>query len=683
MKTLRQMIRQPLKSISGIIIVALAMAILIICVGQYSATELTKSNLDDRYSTVALLSDTYFWQKTESGNRVHLSSLPDEIQEWIDDLVRTRTDLVKADSSTGLISAYIPELAIDNFSQYEDGDSMGDFNVGNPYRCAVLEVTITDIGTVVSKDVSTFISDDVEQEMVNHISVLCVGTVESVVGLEQGFESPVGKTILLTFIVYSEDDFEELQLRIGQRYLVYGMDYSDMDGMELQNKILNNLEAYQELFGRLSLGAVGFDFNPMMARIDCTLTVCDYSALPWNTITQDENGSFAGFVSVDDERPFYYLDGDGYHMTSISAEEYIADYQIPTITALSSTAENFLSSEEGVLWQETLEEMAISNHGFPVLAVDKLGYQATFSRDQARIVEGRDFSETERLNGDNVCIISESLATSNSLQVGDTIQFQTYAYDPNIEVQRDEIMNSTAFPSAAIYSDAIGFTSEIETYTIVGLYRQEDAWQNQNDPYGFTPNTIFIPKASVSTTMMPYTDGIYSTLIIQNGKMEEFEALMEDAGYPGLFVCYDSGYSEIVSALSAYEGVSVKALCVGIAACVVLMILFVILFPAQQGKTLSTMGSLGASRGKRVYHVMAYSFGILLPGALLGAFAGTLLWEQVTEDLMGAVNVQIPLEANLPVVATGLAFTYLMLMGLTVFTTAIPLTSNNSIMKHK
>lgn len=202
MKTLRQMIRQPLKSISGIIIVALAMAILIICVGQYSATELTKSNLDDRYSTVALLSDTYFWQKTESGNRVHLSSLPDEIQKWIDDLVKTRTDLVKADSSTGLISAYIQELTIDNFSQYEDGDSMGDFNVGNPYRCAMLEVTITDIGTVVNKDVSTFISDDVEQEMVNHISVLCVGTVESVVGLEEGFESPVGKTILLPVIVF-------------------------------------------------------------------------------------------------------------------------------------------------------------------------------------------------------------------------------------------------------------------------------------------------------------------------------------------------------------------------------------------------------------------------------------------------------------------------------------------------
>lgn len=202
MITVKQMVRQPLKTASGVIIIALAVAILVVCVGQYSATELTRSNMDDRYSTVALLSDTYFWQETESGNRVHLSSLPDEIRGWIDELIHTRTELVKAESSTGLISAYIPELTIDNFSRYEDGNRMGDYNVGNPYRCAMLEVSLTRIGTVVNRDVSTFISGEQEQELLNYISILCLGEVESVLGLEQGFCSPVGKTILLTISVY-------------------------------------------------------------------------------------------------------------------------------------------------------------------------------------------------------------------------------------------------------------------------------------------------------------------------------------------------------------------------------------------------------------------------------------------------------------------------------------------------
>ena len=370
-------------------------------------------------------------------------------------------------------------------------------------------------------------------------------------------------------------------------------------------------------------------------------------------------------------------------MTSVSTEEYVEDYQLPTIVALDGTADAFLSSMEGMLWKNTLENMEISNHGFPILAVDKLGYQAAFARDQVRIVDGRDFSEGERLNGEKVCIISESLAISNGVQVGDTIRLQTYGYDPNIEVQRKEMMNRTAFPSAAIYSDAVGFTSEMETYTIVGLYRQDNAWQNQNDPYGFTPNTIFVPKASVSGEMLQDTDGIYSTLVIQNGKMGAFQALMEESGYPGLFICYDSGYSKIVSALSAYEGVAIKALYAGIPSYAVLMILFVILFPAQQGKTLSTMCSLGASRGKRVCYVMAYSLWVLLPGAILGAFSGALLWERVTANLMEMVNVQIPLEANISMIATVLGMLHLLLMGLVVLVTAFPLTQNNSGMNRK
>lgn len=683
MKTFRQMIRQPFKTITGLIITALAVAILVVCVGQHFATELTSSNLDDRYSTIALLSDTYFWKEEDAGNHVRLSSLPDGIREWIDAVIQTRTDLIHMVSTTELHSACIPELTIDNFSRYEAGDRMGDYNVGNPYRCAMLEVSLTKIGTIYCEDVSTFVSGDKEETLLNHTTVLCAGTVERVLGLEQGFASPVGKTIALAVTVYSKEDFDALNLQAGQRYLVYGMDYSDMDGTELENKILNNLDAWQELFGRLRLGAVGFDFDPMMRRIDCTMTVCDYSALPWNTTSYDESGSFSGFSSDIDRRPFYYADGDGYHMTSVSAEEYIADYLVPTIAALHGTAEEFLTSGEGALWGEALEEMEISNHGFPVLAVDKLGYQAAFSRAQARIVEGRDFSESERLNGEKVCIISESLATSNGLRVGDAVQLQTYAYDPNIQVQRGEMMNSTAFPSAAVYSDAVGFTSELETYTIVGLYRQEDAWQNQNDPYGFTPNTVFVPKAAVGDTMLPYTGGIYSTLVIRNGKMNEFQALMEEAGYPGLFVCYDSGYSEIVSALSAYEGVSAKALRAGIAAYAVLMLLFVLLFPAQQRKTLSTMCFLGVSRGKRMLYVIAYSAGILLPGTMIGGLAGSLLWEQITAHLVGALNVWIPLEANMPVAAPVLSVVHLVLMGLAVLVTAVPLTGNNSVMKRR
>ena len=80
MKSIRQLFRQPLKTASGILLVALAVAILVTCVGQYTATSLTRAELDDNYDTVALLSDEYFWGNIPGGGRRQYTVLPEEYQ---------------------------------------------------------------------------------------------------------------------------------------------------------------------------------------------------------------------------------------------------------------------------------------------------------------------------------------------------------------------------------------------------------------------------------------------------------------------------------------------------------------------------------------------------------------------------------------------------------------------------
>ena len=57
MKTVHQLLRQPVKTLFLLLLVFLASAMLVICVGQYTAAGLARANLDDRYDTVALLSD--------------------------------------------------------------------------------------------------------------------------------------------------------------------------------------------------------------------------------------------------------------------------------------------------------------------------------------------------------------------------------------------------------------------------------------------------------------------------------------------------------------------------------------------------------------------------------------------------------------------------------------------------
>lgn len=682
MKTIKQVIRQPLKSFAGVIMVALAVAILVTCVGQYAATSLTRTNLDDRYDTVAIVSDEYFWERGP-GYMKHTYKLSDEIQSWVTDTVQSRPDLVKTESYTALYSAYAPGLVADNFSRFENGDALidqaGAYNENAAYRGAMLDVTLTKVGTVLDEDTSEFSTETGEsQVMLNHTTMLCVGTVNKVIGMEEGFRSPVGKEILLTITAYSRQELETLNLYIGERYLVYGMDYSDLQGTALETTIINFEAGFDELYGIPFYDEYGRSNIDSIARqIDCYMTVCDYSALPWNYVS---DGSF---VTLTDQRKYYTRDENGVQMTAVSAEEYIPNYCVPTIVKLDGSTEDFLKSADGTLWRTTLEEMEISHHGFPVLAVDKLGYQVTFAREQARIVDGRDFTESELSDGSRVCIISETVATANGLKVGDTINLQTYGYDLNINVQQRELRQSTSFPSAAVYSRAIGFTSDMESYTIVGLYRQNNAWQNQGDPYGITPNTIFVPKASITGEALVGKSGIFYTMVLQNGMLEAFKQYQEEAGYPDLFICMDQGYGEIVAGLDAYEGVSSNALKIGIAGCTVILILFLLLFPAQHGKTLATMSSLGAPRGKRIIHIVISTVCLLIPGAATGGLAGSLLWERVAATLMESVNVQIPLESNMAVLAPILALGITVLMVVISFMVSIMVSGSKGLMRRK
>ena len=683
---MKQLLRQPIKTAVGVIIVALAFAILVTCVGQYTATDLSRENLDDRYTTIGLLSDAYFWEEIDRG-RKHLSKLPEKTQEWVDSLVLNHSDIVKELSSTGLVSAYIPGLNIDNFSSsMNSGYKMGFYNEGYPYRCAMMTVTLTKISDVAGDTIIRRESSFGTQELQLDTTYLCLGTVESVIGLEQGFDSPVGKTILLYVKVFHPEDFDALNLQVGQTYLVYGEDYCDKPKSDLASLVATNikkLSAFEELFGERKKENGVPNYDPWLAQFDCALTICDPASLLPYVSAYDEFEKLVGYEVSEEWREIDYRKSDSFYRTYIPKDEYIPYYQLPTIVPLDGSVDDFLASEDGALWQEALDKMEINNHGFPVLCVEKLGYQAVFAREQARIVEGRDFTESELLNGEKVCIISQSVAERSGVSVGDTIELRTYAYDPELEPQFQEMVSGSNSPSAALYSEALGFTSEMETYTIVGFYRQEDAWQNAYDTYGFTPNTIFVPKSSVTAEMELRNRGIYSTLVLHNGKLEEFKTLMEEAGYPDLFICYDQGYSEFVASLDAYEDISEKALYIGLAAFAAIILLFLFLYPVQQRRSLRLMGALGASARGRFRHTFISVLCVLVPGAALGGYVGSRLWTRIAAALMEWINIEIALESDMSAIAPKLTAVGIAAVAALALVICAALSRNRGLMKRR
>jgi len=245
-----------------------------------------------------------------------------------------------------------------------------------------------------------------------------------------------------------------------------------------------------------------------------------------------------------------------------------------------------------------------------------------------------------------------SYVLENGLKLGDTITLRSYAYDPNVN---EDI---TAYPDLlstyeggfyvepGFYSSVRGFAGEPETYTIVGLYSRENAWQD-GSLYAFTPNTIFIPKASTEAPMVMSEEGLFRSYVLENGTAEAFDALVKEAGYNGLFVYYDQGYEQVKDGLAAYESVSGQALYVGIAAALGILLLYILLFPLRQRRHLTVMSTLGATRGQRLAHLAAYNLGMLLPGVALGTLVGALVWKRVTAELLASVDALLPLHLEL------------------------------------
>lgn len=195
--------------------------------------------------------------------------------------------------------------------------------------------------------------------------------------------------------------------------------------------------------------------------------------------------------------------------------------------------------------------MRVNYQTFPVIGVDKLGYVADFARETARIVEGRDFTQEELTSGAKLCIISETLAAANGLTVGDTISPRFYNYDWNSPYQGfvskgEGVVNHSAY----VYTTQTEFSGEAESYVIIGLYRQDNAWGDVSENlYSFTPNTVFVPRASVSSDMDYGNQAFFQTLVLRNGAIQEFRALVDEAGYTDLFVYYDQEYTTISDSL--------------------------------------------------------------------------------------------------------------------------------------
>ena len=621
MNPMHQLTRRPVKAAFGALLLALAGVILALSGGQFWAAARTRAGVEATYTTVAVVTGG----AEQAGNSdPSLASAPAawEAARFLEQPEQQNWSIIRSRPRVGLVSGYasnlMPLLDLYNFRSYNGGETM-DSAPDAPYTYFILEVLVTD----------ALERHDRPQEGASYSESTwsISGQVQGVYGLQQRLRDPTGWQADIRFTQYYGDGDVPVRPEAGKRYLLLACTYDDTEWEErcgIAAEILwqtnvklnpwsldieNNLIRYDqrtrqeeqvldETLQELPPDALGYR-DPSTGAEVFSLSMNATDHLRTNVVR------YSGMMET------LAPDGDS-GLWTMQTVDY-GRYDLPSIQELPEgvTAREIMDGTAS--WQTALKALDVTNHSVPVLTVEKVEALADFAAGNAMVTQGRSFSQSEYDSGAAVCLISESLARENGLNVGDSLPLSLYEDDPGLPPIYARFQESCN-PRASVFVPQEGFRQETE-YTIIGLYRQSSEWVTS--PTSFTPNSVFVPEKSVTCQTVTGSCGVWSSLVLQNGTIDQMEARLEENDLGGAVTYYDQGYSDIVESLDGYTRVSRTMLCVGLALWAVVLAAYCVLLPMQEGKTALRMWTLGAKRRDIAGQIWT-------PSALMAA-AGTVI----------------------------------------------------------
>ena len=606
MNPLHQLTRRPVKAAFGVLLLALAGAILCLSGGQYWAAAQTRATVERTYTTVAVI--TGLGSSEETAGSMNAESLRQssatgaaiffqepEQQSW---------DIIRSRPTVGMVSGYSPCLkpAISLYTGHRGSDA--------PYEYSIVEIRA---------DAVTEVINDWFGESGSAVWQLD-GQVLGIYGLNDAFRDPSGQRASVTLCQEYDDPAKLLHPEAGKRYLLLSHSYTDDEWYLRRNvadwvfmdtnvqldpwslDILGNLIRYDQRANPDGTqycrpahdGEFTDDADGLVELAPDELIYSDpVTGIEVTNIDPDAFGRFSFAVdALKDTGEIMVEDPQQPGNWRPETVDY-TQYNLPSIQELPDgvTAQEVIDSTSS--WRMATESIQTNNHSVPVLAVDSVEGMLEFASGRTQITQGRSISQEEYRDGAAVCLISETLARESGLDVGDTLPLSLYEKEKNLM----PTMVGDSDPTASYYLPQRGFQQETE-YTVIGLYRQSSEWGKT--VASFTPNSVLTPKKSVTCAMETggsaieaSPSGLWGTMILKNGTADQMEARLKENGLGGTVTYYDQGYSEIVESLDGFSRVSRTVLWVGLALWVVVLAAYCVLFPLQEGKTALRMWTLG------------------------------------------------------------------------------------------
>lgn len=328
-----------------------------------------------------------------------------------------------------------------------------------------------------------------------------------------------------------------------------------------------------------------------------------------------------------------YHDGLGYYYSSNVGWTRHIKRQCPEHMAIAEYNDDFFNTPRGEFYKEVIDAYAITAASLTAITTNNAQAMPAFHSGGVHIGAGRMISAEEYAAGAKVCLVSSFYAEQNGWNVGDKLKLSLY----NADYSYDEL------PTQLLYNaNSVGFFDEGE-YEIIGIYEGNVLDPDERTAYSYgealRSEYVLIPKNSAPNAPQAALCEYNTTIVLQNALAQEFVADMEAAGllaenpggYQLEFAIDDQNYSHFAPGLEQLSSVSGLTLILSVAVAGVTAVLLAVVHGLQKRREMAAMRSLGAKRAQAIAIAAAGIIILCVVAAAVGAFAGGILSERVTE----------------------------------------------------
>lgn len=257
-------------------------------------------------------------------------------------------------------------------------------------------------------------------------------------------------------------------------------------------------------------------------------------------------------------------------------------------------SEEDLSSPEAAVYQDIAGYYAAMNGALRVHQVSDLSEIEAFHQNYLVPESGRLFTREEIEAGERLVVVSDVIADSLELEIGDELAI--------LMPEQDTI---------GFYEWGMELSRE-ETYTLVGILDYHEDYHKN----------IYIPASGNDPQPIPYGTDLGQATIV-NGTSEAFLTAIEPHLPDSVVVSvYDQGYQTMANSITVVWNASIALSVIALLASLVVLIFFAYQYVDTQQETVGIMRSFGATKRESRRYLLAGMSLITFAAIALGILVG-------------------------------------------------------------